>query len=229
MPIDRGAIDAQLREIGEGERWWDQREFRDLPYVMSRDEQIRGISNGRLLGPRRPRIKPSGTWLFVVTNERLLCLQQLRFARKQVDVLAGQVTHIRQGNGIRSYQIVIETGQRKFRLRIPKPDAFRFVAALAPLMPSAAVRQPYADLEPISWIPGISTVAEWPGVAAIVSRVSMLSPPDYATRDQVARLEAVVEGLQGEVERLQQHVTFLEDLLQQRTEETLTPPARVDR
>ena len=49
MPVDRGAIDGQLREIGEGERWWEQREFRDLPYVLQPDERLRGLTNGKLV------------------------------------------------------------------------------------------------------------------------------------------------------------------------------------
>lgn len=41
MPVDRGAIDAQLREIGEGEGWWEQREFRALPSILQHDvEQL---------------------------------------------------------------------------------------------------------------------------------------------------------------------------------------------
>ncbi|MBA2670512.1 MAG: hypothetical protein H0U67_09090 [Gemmatimonadetes bacterium] len=57
MPIDRGEIDAQLRAIGEGERWWEQREFRDLPHVLHPDERIQGIINGKVLGPRRAPLR----------------------------------------------------------------------------------------------------------------------------------------------------------------------------
>ena len=215
MPVDRGVIDAQLRDIGEGERWWEQREFRDLPHVLHTDERIRGIINGKLLGRRRPRLRSGGPWLFVATDQRLICLQQQRFARRQVDIVAGQVTRVSQSSRLRSFQIVLETPQRRFRLRIAKEEASRFMLALGPLLNLPLQRLP-GDIEQLSWIPGLTTVARLPGFSGIVSRVAMLSPPDYASRSDLERLEAVVESLQGEVERLQQHVAFLEDLLEKR-------------
>jgi uncharacterized protein YlxW (UPF0749 family) len=51
----------------------------------------------------------------------------------------------------------------------------------------------------------------------------MLSPPDHAGRDQLARLEATVERLQDDVERLQQQVTFLENLLQKDLDQPFLP------
>ncbi len=220
MPIDRGAIDAQLREIGEGERWWEQREFRDLPHILHADEQIRGIINARLLGPwRRPRLRRSGRWLVVVTNLRLVCLKQERFGRKQVEVAAGQITRLQENSRLRAYDITLETQQQRYRIRIPKEDAFRFSRALAPLLPDTPVQQLHPALQEWSWVPGIETIAALPGVGGIVSKASLLAPPDTASRAQVERLEAAVEQLQGHVERLQQQVTFLEDLLQKQAEE----------
>lgn len=220
MPVDRGAIDAQLREIGEGERWWEQREFRDLPHILHADEQIRGIINARLLGPwRRPRLRRSGQWLVVVTNLRLVCLKQERFGRKQVEVAAGQITRIHENSRLRAYDITLETLQQRYRIRIPKEDAFRFSRALAPLVPDAPVQALHPALQEWSWVPGIATVAALPGVGGIVSKASLLAPPDNASRAQVERLEATVEQLQGSVERLQQQVAFLEDLLQKQSEE----------
>src|SRR5688572_173465 len=99
MPLDRGALDAQLREIGEGERWWEQREFRELPNILYPDERIRGITIGKLPG-RTPRLRLSSRWLFVATDQRLLCLKHERFARKQIDIVWGQVTRVHQGSGI---------------------------------------------------------------------------------------------------------------------------------
>lgn len=227
MPVDRGAIDAQLREIGEGERWWEQREFRDLPHILHADERIQGIVNGKLLGPR-PRLRPSGPWLIVVTTQRLICLKQERFARKQVEVAAGQITHVHESSRLRTYQIILGTPQRRYRIRIPKADAFRFSGALAPLLPEAPVQRLHPALEEWAWIPGLTTVAALPGVAGIVSKASLLPPPDYATRAHVERLEAALEQMQGELGRLQQQVAFLEDLLQKRAEESFLPRPSVD-
>lgn len=229
MPVDRGAIDEQLREIGEGDRWWEQREFRDLPHVLHADERIRCVLTGQLLGRRRPRFRSGAPWLLVATTERLICLRQERFARRQIDFAGGQVTRIALGSRLRGYQIALQTAQRTYRIRIAKEDAARFVAALAPLMPQHLARQVspeigapvYPGIEQFGWIPGIDTVTRIPGVAGVVSRIAMLSPPDYASRAQVERLEDTVAGLQAEVERLQQQVRFIEDLLQKRAEEGL--------
>ncbi|HEX8272790.1 MAG TPA: PH domain-containing protein [Longimicrobiaceae bacterium] len=218
MPVDRGAIDAQLREIGEGERWWEHREFRDLPHILHADERILGLVRGRLLGPG-PRLRPGGAWLIVVTDGRLVCLKQERFARKQVEIAAGQITRVQEASRLRAHQITITTTQQRYRLRIAKADAFRFSGALAPLLPVQAVQPLPPHLEPFAWIPGMTTVASLPGVAGVVSRVSMLAPPDYATRAHVERLESTVEQLQRDLEALRQQVSFLEDLLQKQSEE----------
>ena len=111
MPVDRSAIDAQLREIGEGDRWWEQREFRALPHILHADERLVGIANGTLLGVRRPRIGRAGRWLFVATSQRLICLKQERFARKQVEFAAGQISRVQQSSRLRAYQIALETAQ----------------------------------------------------------------------------------------------------------------------
>lgn len=225
MPVDRGAIDAQLREIGEGERWWEHREFRDLPHILHADEKLKGIVHGKLLGSR---LRPNGRWLIVATNRRLICLKQERFARKQVEILAEQIRRVQESGRIRAHQLTITTQHRRYRIRIAKADAFRFSGALSPLVPDTAVDPLPAHLEPWAWIPGMTTVASLPGVSGVVSRVTMLAPPEYATRAHVAKLEATVEQLQGDLARLQQQVAFLEDLLQKQAEEAFLPRSSAD-
>lgn len=217
MPVERSEIDAQLREIGEGERWWEHREFRSLPYVLHPGERITGIVTGRLLGMRRPRLR-SAPWLLVATDQRLLCLKQERFARKQVELAAGQIVRVQQSSGLRRFQITVYTAHGRYRIRIAKDDALRFSGALAALTPDRAVARLPPALEPWAWLPGITRVAGVPGVAGLAERISMLSPPDYANREHFERLESTVERLQHDVERLQQQVAFLEELLQKRSE-----------
>lgn len=221
MPVDRGAIDAQLREIGEGERWWEQREFRELPHILRPDERIRGIATGKLLGRKRPRIRP-GRWLIVATNERIICLRQERFARKQVDMAPGQITSVQQSTGLRSYHIVIHTQLTRYRIHIAKADAFRFAGAIAPLVPDVTVRQLNPVFEPFTWIPGFTTMAALPGVSGIVSKVAPApaAHADAPKRDGLERLQMTVDRLESDVERLQQQVGFLEELLQKRSEES---------
>ena len=220
MPMDRGAIDAQLREIGEGDRWWELREFRDLPHILHPDERLQGMIRGKLLGPRRPRVRPAGQWLVVATSQRLLCLKQDRFARKQVEIPAGQVTRIQSGGKLRGWQIVIETPHQRLRLRVDKADAFRFAGALARLMPTAPAQPLDLDDRTRALLPG-GGVAALPGVGGIVARLTRRPPPDLATREQVDRLENAVERMQGEVESLQQQVAFLEELLRKQADVTL--------
>ncbi|MDB4948672.1 MAG: hypothetical protein JWM27_1321 [Gemmatimonadetes bacterium] len=220
MPVDRGAIDAQLREIGEGERWWEQREFRDLPYILRDDEHIRGLVNGRLLGVRRPRLRVASGWLIVATDQRLICLKQERVARKQVELAASEIAGVHHGTKLRAYQITIETLQRRYRIRIAKGDAFRFARALAILVPHPALLGPAAEVRPGTRLPGMATVAALPGVSSVVSMLSPRNPMEYASREHVRGLETAVDRLQEDVERLQQQVAFLENLLHKQADET---------
>jgi hypothetical protein len=213
MAMERGAIDRQLREIGEGEQWWEQREFRDLPYILTAGEQIRGVVQAKVLGPRRPIVRLGRRWLVVVTDQRVICLKQQRFGRKQIDIAAALITAIRQGAGLRSYQITIYTAARKYRIRIRKDDAFRFTRAIGPLVPQPAVRS--GPLEAITSIPGMSALAALPGFNMLVANLSP-PQPDPLARVEIERLNATVEGMQVQVDRLQEQVAFLEDLLQAR-------------
>ena len=223
MAMDRGAIDAQLREIGEGEHWWDRREFRALPQILQPEERIRGLVMGRVLPRRGPRFRPGPRgWLIVATEERLLCLKEERYARKQIEIPRGQIRRILQGARLRDFQVAVDAGQRHYRIRIRKEDAFRFSGAIAHLFPQSPDRTLPPEVEQWSWIPGMTTIAGLPGVANVVTRVSRLSPPPPAadTR-QIDRLEADVDRLQADVERLQQQVAFLEELLQKQSDQRL--------
>lgn len=205
MPVDRGVIDAQLREIGEGERWWEQREFRDLPYILHPEERIRGIVVARILGRRRPRLPFGDQWLVVATDQRLVCLRQERYGRKQMDFHPGQIDGVHHGARLRHYQITLETPTRRYRLRLQREDAFRFLRALEALVPQPPVGGAGAGL--LGALPGVTRLL---GAAAA-------EPP--ATRAELSTLQETVERLEGDVERLQQQVEFLERLLQQRAEE----------
>ncbi|HEX6925547.1 MAG TPA: hypothetical protein VF167_08955 [Longimicrobiaceae bacterium] len=221
MPVDRGAIDAQLREIGEGEHWWELREFRTLPHVLEAEERIRGLVLGKLLLSRRPRLRPARRWLVVATDERLLCILQERYARRQVEVRRDQISRLEHGPRVRSYQILVESAGRRVRIRIPKKDAVRFSAALTPLAPQNALAPLPPEVESLAWIPGLTTVATLPGFSGIVSKVARLSPPAPPAPGRIEQLEAAVDQLQADVERLQQQVEFLEKLLDQRSSEAM--------
>jgi hypothetical protein len=204
MSIDRGAIDEQLRSIGESERWWEQREFRDLPHILHPGEKLRGLVNGRVIGRRLPlpRVLPAAMWLIAVTDERLICLKQQRFGRKEIDVPRAHIFGMKHRTRIFAAQITLETVDRRIRLRVAKADAFRFVGALSALMP-----------RPIPAAGGSAHIA-YSGV--LMPGLQGLSAADLVTRGDLGRLEATVERLEADVERLQQQVDFLENLLQKR-------------
>jgi hypothetical protein len=196
MAVDRGSIEEQLNAIGEGERWWDRAEMRDLPHVLHPDERIYGVVTGKLLArPRR-----ASQWLILATSERLLLVKQERLARKQIDLPFSQVTSITHGNRLFSAEITLHTPQRRFRIRIAKNDAFKFLGAVSMLV------------QRLSPLPGAVRMAGLPAA-------------DLVSREDLARVEGTVERLEAEIDRLQQQVDFLENLIRGRsTEMTLTLP-----
>lgn len=207
MPIDRATIDGQLKEIGESEHWWEQREFRDLRHVLHEGERLRGLVQGKLLGRRRPRIRPAPWWLVVATDQRIVFLRHERFARKQVEIPNGEVLSLRQGSRLRAYQFVVQTPDRTFRLRVRKSDAFRFARAIAPIV-SALVAREQGSLP-----------APGPGIAASLTDGRVPAAAHHLRPEQLSTLEMTVERLQEDVERLQQQVAFLENLLHTSSEE----------
>lgn len=233
MPVDRGAIEAQLREIGESERWWEHREFRELPNVLHPEERIQALTSGNLLGARGPRLNPAARWLIVVTSHRLLCLKQERFARKQIDVAPRQITRIYQRSRLRAFEITIDTPLRAYRMRIPKADALRFSGALGDLMSEpaahrvlpAAPREPAAPPLPALPTPAAPRERERVGM---VRRFTRRFSRDYVPREPLERLQITVERLQDDLERLQQRVNFLEDLLHKQSEETFLARSPAD-
>ena len=102
-------------------------------------------------------------------------------------------------------------------------DAFRFVQALANVIPSESVHRLSPSLEALSWVPGISTVAALPGVERMLTKATVMAAPQQpASRTDFNRLEETVEQLQKDVERLTDQVAFLEDSLQKRADTDYT-------
>jgi hypothetical protein len=219
MAVDRGAIDQQLNAIREGDHWWELREFRELAHVLYDNERILGLINGKLLG-RMPRPRTPRRWLIVATNARIICLSFRPFGRKHIEIHPDMITRVYHSSRVHSYQIAIVTTVQKYRIRLPKEDAFRFVQALSILIPREAVHRLSPGLEALSWVPGMSTVAALPGVERMLSKATVLTAPEPAIRTELHRLEETVEKLQSDVEHLQEQVAFLENLLQQRGRES---------
>lgn len=255
MPVDRGTIDAQLREIGESDRWWEQREFRQLPQILHSDERILGVTTGKLLRRFRPGVSQIGQWLIVVTDQRLLCIKEERLARRQIEVLPQQITRMHQRSHLLSFEITIDTPLRRYRMVISKAAAFRFSGALRGLVPDpGAPRPPVARATERRDAAAESATALLPPPAAeaaappatvhhpvpqaavetrprrgVVSRFTRRGrAADPLARDPVERLQAQVDRLQDDVARLQHQVAFLEDLLRKQSDETFLARSTAD-
>lgn len=220
MPLDRGVIDQQLQDLGEGNRWWDQREMRDLPAVLSSDERILAIARGRIARVRILR----RTWLIVVTDRRLVCLRSAgRGGWRQVDVPAKQITRVALRIGPMHGRVRVTARDRSIRLLVPRSDAYKLATALtgvgnitrpSPNLPGPVlmVRRvfdhvlalPAAALNPeAASTPALSRMAKEPATAPAL--------PDPVTEQRI-------EWLESQVAELQQQIDFLERLLQERHE-----------
>jgi hypothetical protein len=208
MPIDRGIIDQQLQALGEGSRWWDHRELRDLPAVLDADEHILAISRGKLARVRWLRRE----WLIVVTNRRLLCLRSGGVTSwRQVEVNAALIARVALRIGPFHGRVLVVAAGQTYRLLVPRADAYKLLTALSNL--SSAGREALSGFGPTVMIrrmfhhvlalPAAALNPEPPGKNAPV-------PLDTNAVDQ--RLESLEE----QVEELQRQVKFLEQLLGQR-------------
>jgi hypothetical protein len=215
MPVDRRVIEEQLAALGEAERWWDQKELRDLPHVLAEDERIHALATGKVLMRPGRALK----WLILVTSDRLVCLRaDDRRGRRQLDVPIPEITSVSHRGGLRSTKIVLVRGKRKHRLRLAKADAQRVIAALAEqgaTMPRTGYAFQYrAFRAPLPWgaMRRIQLLGVRPGPA-----LPAAAPAESVTKRDLARLEDALASLENDVRSLQQQMEFIEQLLQQRS------------
>ena len=208
MPLDRGIIEQQLQAIGESPTWWDERELRDLPAVLHADEQILAISRGKLARPRFMH----RSWLFVVTDQRLVCVRSARRSSwRQLELRAHNAERVALRVGLFRGRVLIATPDRTFRLLVPRPDVYKLLQAIS------------------SWgVPGKEALAGF-GPTRVARRLfdHVLALPAAAvdpgsvnnnTRRRLApsAAEARVETLESEIQELRKQVDFLEQLLRER-------------
>jgi PH (Pleckstrin Homology) domain-containing protein len=208
MPLDRGSIEQQLHALGESSRWWERRELRDLPSALHPDERILAIALGKPYrsGPRGRR------WLIVVTSTRLLCMQPgRRGTHRQLDVQASQITGLAMRTRVFGARVIVTTLGEKYRLRVQRADAFKLLTALSNIVPPRDTidgRTPTVMIgRVIKHMLALPTVALNPEVKPVANAPAFDPAP----------LEQRLQILEDEVQRLQQQVDFLEELLQQRS------------
>lgn len=208
MPMDRGVVDQQLQELGEGSRWWDVREMRDLPAVLHGDERILAIGRGKIARVRWLR----RAWLIVVTDQRLLCMRSGKTGTwRQLEVPASQIERVTLRIGPVRGRVLMVAGGRKYRLLAPRPEAHRLLSALSMLSAqegrsvvgfraSRAVRQ---ALDHMLALPAVALGPQ--------GRPAAPAPPP-----ELRGLEHRVESLETQLQAVQQQVEFLEQLLRER-------------
>jgi hypothetical protein len=211
MPIDRGVLDQQLQAMGEGSRWWEQRELRDLPAVLHADERVLVITRGKLARAVR-RLRRS--WLIVVTERRLLCLRSgARGNWRQLEVPGNQMMRVGLRVGPFRGKVLVVAGGHKYRMLVARADAYKLVGALTRLVPSANAAA--AGVTPTLMVRRvIDHVLALPAAALNPEPPTAPSPAPTDTTDLDERLHV----LEQDVEELRKQVHFLEQLLHQQHE-----------
>jgi hypothetical protein len=209
MSIDRGSLDQQLKALGEGSRWWDQREMRDLPAVLTPDEHILAISRGKVGRIRWLR----RSWLIVVTDKRLLCMRSSRGPSwRQFELTATQMVRVAIRLGLFRGRVVVETDGNTYKLLVPKTDAYKIASVLSTVARGgqSALSGPGATRmvkRVIDHVLALPAAAFNPEASTGLMPIAPPAPPPSDSREDV---------LENQIEQLQAQVEFLEDLLQQR-------------
>lgn len=207
MPLDRGTIDQQLQEIGEGARWWDVRELRDLPTILNADERILAISRGRVGRGRWLR----RAWLILVTDRRVLCVRSgRRSGWRQLEAPASQITRATLRAGPAGGRVLIIAGGRKHRLVVPRSDANVLFSALSVLEAPANRALGFAPGRAVRKV-----VDHLMALPAVALDTEQRVPPLTGTVD-LSPIMARLDSLEEQMDTLQQQVDFLEQLIDQR-------------
>jgi hypothetical protein len=208
MPMDRGELDEQLQSIGEGSRWWDTRELRDLPGLLHREERILALVRGKV-GRVRVVRKP---WLVVVTDHRLLCVRSARHAGwKQFEVSADQVRRVALRIGLFRGRVLLATGGDTYRVLAPRAEAYKLYAAVSSLTRSN--RDSLQGFGPTRMVRRVfDHVLGLPAAAFGPDREPARAPQPADT----SLLDRRVELLEEHINELQRQVEFLEDLLRRK-------------
>jgi hypothetical protein len=205
MPIDRGVLDNQLRSLGESSRWWNEREFRDLPAVLHADERVLSLSRGKLARVRWLR----RAWLIVVTDQRLLCVRSARGPSwAQLEVGAALIERVTLRVGPFRGRVRVHAAGRTYRLLMPRPDAYRIATALSGL--GTRANESISGFAPTLMVRRvIDHVLAMPAAALGPHAPRALPPYDPVVNERVATLES-------ELGELRRQVDFLEQLLRER-------------
>lgn len=210
MPIDRGILEQQLHGLRESSRWWEERELRDLPAILHSNEQVLAVSRGKLARIRWLR----KSWLIVVTDQRLICVQSSRrISWRQMDVPASHVTRVTLSIGVFKARVYLIAGGQRYRMLVPRADGYKLLTAISSWGPAG--KDAMAGFGPSLMVRRVvDHVLALPSIA-LDPNTPALAPKPPAP--QVAKApDPQVEVLEDQVEELRRHIDFLEELLKER-------------
>lgn len=207
MSMDRGVLDQQLQALGDATRWWNQRELRDLPAVLSPDEEIAAISRGRIGRVRWARRQ----WLIIITDRRLLCLRSGgRATWRQVEIPGEEIKRVALRVGPLKGRVIVVTTGHTYRLLVPRTDAYKLNTALSVFGAEKLLVAGFAPVRVVRTM--IDHVLALPAIALDPNAQLRLPPPPAespATDERIRLLEAQIQELRDQVH-------FLEQLLVER-------------
>jgi len=205
MPLDRGIIDQQLQALGESTRWWEEREFRDLPAVLRADENLLALSRGKLARGRIFR----RTWLIVVTDQRLFCLRSARGAGwRQREVGADQITRVALRIGPFRGRVLVAGAGRTCRLLVTRSDGYRLSSILSTLC--TPPKQASSRIRPTLMARRVLDHVLALPAAAFGPEPSPKPPPPKGDAEADAER---IHSLEAEIDELREQVRFMEQLV----------------
>ncbi len=209
MPLDRGIIDQQLYALGEGQRWWAVREFRDLPAVLSPDERIMALSRGKLFRMRWLRRK----WLIVVTDRRLLCMRSSASSSwRQLEVGTDHIERVLLRIGPWNARLIVVAPGHTYRLLVSRADGYMLSSTLSSLVPP--LHEKRAGFRPVLMARRvIDHVLALPAAAFSPEEVKPQQPA--ALPPQTTAMQERIASMEDEMEELRRQVRFFEQLMQE--------------
>lgn len=102
MPVEPSIVDAQIRALGEIDKFGTKKEISYLPEILTPGEEIHGLCSGFMDG---------NTWLCVATSKRILMLDKgLLLGLKQIELPLSQIKSVSHKTGLIFGELLIETG-----------------------------------------------------------------------------------------------------------------------
>ena len=127
MAVSKEIIDAQLAALDEYNSFFTKKEINYLPEIILPGETIHAMTSGLMDG---------NTWLFVVTDQRIIMLDKgMVYGLKQLTLPLTQIKSVSHKSGLLLAKILIDTGGKTKTLEnVDKHYAVGVVATINELL-----------------------------------------------------------------------------------------------